>query len=266
MPKIKRRRNATDEREDEAKSKQENSCQEGDNSSQTEITDNRRMSLFPVPQTTQEARAARPLHPEEIKALISEFDGSYDAAIWIRKVKHYQKLYGWTDNATLLYATTRLFGPAKLWYNSVEEKIFGFHGFRVMLLTTFPNYHDEADIHRELMTVMKRQQETYDNYVFRVQNIASKGRVSEISVMKYIISGLSRDRLYNQFAANEYNTVYSLLKRIKWCESNFQLKKADTAGASAIRQPIRYFESGVKAGTNSSTVGPSDFICFNFRV
>nr|XP_029713311.1 uncharacterized protein LOC115257628 [Aedes albopictus] len=218
------------------------------------------MSLNSASQATQEARGARPLHPEEVRALISEFDGSYDATIWMRKVEHYQKLYGWTDNAALLYATTRLAGPAKLWYSSVEEKIFGFQGFKVMLLTTFPNYHDDADIHRELMTAVKAPQETYDHYVFRVQNIASKGQVSESSVVKYIISGLSRDKLYHQIAANEYTTVFSLLKRIKWCESNFLMRKPE-AGVS--RPPMRQSGSGGRAGTGAPAVGAADLICFN---
>lgn len=150
MPKIKRRRNATDELEEEKEEiKLERERQEEKKNIEPVTAHGNIMSLNTVSQASQDARAARPLHPEEVKALISEFDGTYDAAIWIRKVEHYQKLYGWTDNAALLYATTRLAGPAKLWYSSIEEKIFGFTGFKVMLLTTFPSYHDEADVHRE---------------------------------------------------------------------------------------------------------------------
>ncbi|XP_062553856.1 uncharacterized protein LOC134219168 isoform X1 [Armigeres subalbatus] len=261
MPKIKRRRNATDELEEEKEEiKLERERQEEKKNIEPVTAHGNIMSLNTVSQASQDARAARPLHPEEVKALISEFDGTYDAAIWIRKIEHYQKLYGWTDNAALLYATTRLAGPAKLWYSSVEEKIFGFTGFKVMLLTTFPSYHDEADVHRELMAVMKTAQESYENYVFRVQNIASKGNVSEASIIKYIISGLSRDRLYEQIASNEYNTVYSLLKRIKWCESNLRLKKTDAGTLGATRQPMRQSVPVVKVG---AIVAASELICFN---
>lgn len=154
-------------------------------------------------------------------------------------------------------------GPAKLWYGSVEEGIFGFQGFKVRLLTTFPSYHDEADIHRELMRVVKTPQETYENYVFRVQNIASKGKVSEVAVVKYIISGLSRDRLYDQIAASEYQTVYSLLKRVKWCELNFRMKKPDAGGSLGTRQLPRTAGLAVRAGSSVTTVGSTEFICFN---
>lgn len=205
------------------------------------------------------AQAARPLHPEEVKALISEFDGTYSAAAWIRKLDHYRGLYGWSTMATLLYATTRLTGPAKLWYNSVEEEVYSYEDFKVMLCNNFPGHHDEADIHRELMLAVKAPSESYDLYVARMQNVASRGQVSEPALVKYIISGLSRDRLYDLIAANEYATVFSLLKRIKWCESNLRMRKPE------IRHTQRPAGAGVRSekGTTAAAAGSTGFVCFN---
>lgn len=90
MPKIKRRRYGTDEREDEEEPADK---QEEEKLVNREfVAASEGMSLNPVPPAQRDAQVTRPLHPEEVRALISEFDGSYDAAIWIRKVEHYQKL------------------------------------------------------------------------------------------------------------------------------------------------------------------------------
>lgn len=141
MPKIKRRRVAIDEREDDIPE---------------DIPVAANNAIMQNPRNVQlELPATRHLHPEEVKALINEFSGEYAVNPWLRKVEHYQRLYNWTDNATLLYASTR---SARLWYISVEERIFTFHDFKTMIQATFPNYCDDADIHHELMAVVKKQQ------------------------------------------------------------------------------------------------------------
>lgn len=208
---------------------------------------------------------SRPLHPEEVKALISEFNGENAVTSWLRKLDHYKTLYNWTDAAALLYATTRLTGSAKLWYNSVEEDIFNFHDFKEMIAATFPNYVDDADIHRELMAAMKSNQESYEGYVFRMQNIASKGQMSQSSLIKYIISGLSRDKLYEQIVSAEYRTVMDLLKRLKWCEANFRMKKPNynVARISQASRPTGNDGRTAALVPVTSQAGSSDWVCFN---
>ncbi|XP_055614234.1 uncharacterized protein LOC129760599 [Uranotaenia lowii] len=239
MSRIKRRRLAVDEREEEENLQRLNRV---------------------TPNMNREFQSAmRPLHPEEIKPLIAEFSGECSVGPWLRKIQHYQRLYCWSDSATLLYAATRLTGSAKLWYSSVEEQIDSFQEFRVRILAIFPNFCDDVDVHRELMGVIKFNQESYENYVFRVQNIASKGEISQTSVIKYILSGLSRDKLYEQVVSGQYKTVFDLLKRLKWCESNIKLKKATFAPGN----------SGSVSRSNTGKVLPpparvaSAIVCFN---
>lgn len=279
---IKRRRLATDQREEENGLKQEQANEEDDWEREQAneeddweqegleyldddtITNTSIVNMIPAGAGIQQTTPfTRPLHPEEVKSLISEFSGESVAGPWLRKLEHYQKLYGWTETATLLHASMRLAGPAKLWYQSIEEMVFSFQGFKYMLLTNFPSHHDEADIHRELMAVIKSPLESYDIFVFKVQNIASKGQVPESSVIKYIISGLSRDKLYDYIASAEYSSVFNLLKRLKWCESNYRMKKPSTGGQ---KQRSVITKTVAQAGGGTGQVaGLSEFICFNCR-
>ena len=167
----------------------------------------------------------RLFHPEELKQLIPLFREGGGVTEWIESIDHYREMYVWTEKTTLLYATCRLAGAAQQWYIGARQMILSWADLKVGISLAFPDCEDEADIHRKLGNCVKDAKESYENYVFRVNALGQRGRLSAAAIIKYIISGLSYDSLYSSIAPKQYATIYELLEHIRYCESNLELCK-----------------------------------------
>lgn len=167
----------------------------------------------------------RYFHPEELKQLIPLFKEGGGISDWIQIVDHYRVLYSWSSKTTLLYASCRLSGAAYQWYLGERPSIPAWDDFKARIEIAFPDHEDEADVHRRLAKIVKEGKESYDNYVFRMNAIGQKGKLSSSAIIKYIISGLSFDPLYGSIAIRKYATIYELLEHIRYCESNQDMCK-----------------------------------------
>ncbi|XP_058810925.1 uncharacterized protein LOC131675799 [Topomyia yanbarensis] len=168
-------------------------------------------------------------HPEELKQLIPLFREGGGVTDWIETIDHYQEIYAWTEKTTLLYATCRLAGAAHQSFLSVRQTILSWMDFKQTILLAFPDHEDEADIHRKLAKCVKDSKESYENYVFRVNALGQRGKLSAAAVIKYIISGLSYDSIYSNIVSRQYTTIYELLAQIRYCESNQELYKRQSS-------------------------------------
>ncbi|XP_055622779.1 uncharacterized protein LOC129766284 [Toxorhynchites rutilus septentrionalis] len=164
-------------------------------------------------------------HPEELKQLVPVFKEGIDVKQWIEAFDHYRKLYLWSEKSTLLYASCRLAGAAHQWFLGVQQQISSWRDFKRMILLAFPVREDEVDIHRKLSRCIKDSKESYDNYVFRMNALGQKGKLSNAAIIKYTISGLSYDALYPSIASRQYDSIYELLNQIRYCEANQELFK-----------------------------------------
>ena len=68
----------------------------------------------------------QPLLPEALKQIILQFEDGVGVNHWLKVVDHSSGMYGWDDNTTMLYASSRLAGAAKEWYNGCRSEICTF--------------------------------------------------------------------------------------------------------------------------------------------
>nr|XP_029717551.1 uncharacterized protein LOC115260633 [Aedes albopictus] len=174
------------------------------------------------------AGGERYFHPEELKQLIPLFKEGSGVSDWLQTIDHYRVLYSWSSKTTLLYASCRLSGAAYQWYLGERPTIPAWDEFKAKICVAFPEHEDEADVHRRLAKCVKDGKESYDNYVFRMNAIGQKGKLSNSAIIKYVISGLSYDPLYGCIATRKYETIYELLEHIRYCESNQEMCKRRT--------------------------------------
>lgn len=167
----------------------------------------------------------RCFHPEELKQLIPLFKEGGGVSDWLQTIDHYRGMYSWSSKTTLLYASCRLSGAAYQWYLGERPSILAWDDFKAKICVAFPDYEDEADVHRRMAKCVKDGKESYDNYVFRMNAIGQNGKLSNSAIIKYIISGLSYDPLYGSIATRKYATIYELLEHIRYCESNQEMCK-----------------------------------------
>ncbi|XP_058840874.1 uncharacterized protein LOC131696346 [Topomyia yanbarensis] len=176
----------------------------------------------------------RYFHPEELKQLMPQFKEGGGVGDWIETVDHYRVLYSWSSKTTLLYASCRLSGAAYQWYLGERPSINAWDDFKAKICVAFPDHEDEADVHRRLAKSVKDGKKSYDNYVFRMNAIGQKGKLSSSAIIKYVISGLYYDPLYGSVATRKYESIYELLEHIRYCESNQEMCKRRNFPSKAI--------------------------------
>ncbi|XP_062704124.1 uncharacterized protein LOC134286516 [Aedes albopictus] len=179
-------------------------------------------------------------HPEELKQLIPVFREGCGVTEWINTIDHYQELYSWSEKTTLLYATCRLAGAAHQWFLGARQHILSWKDFKATILLAFPDHEDEANVHRKLSRCMKDSKESYENYVFRMNALGQKGKLSSAAIIKYVISGLSYDVLYPSIVSRQYASIYELLDQIRYCEANMELckRRSFPSRSSSQKQPV----------------------------
>ena len=160
--------------------------------------------------------SSRQFSLNEIVGLIGEFDGENSSVLfWIQTVEHWSKVYNWKDLEILKYASSRLVGAARLWYNGYTLKINSWEQLKDAIVREFPGRFTEADIHSRLRAMTKRTDESYVQFAYRVSETAARGNVSEESAVVYIVSGLSYDPIYNDVRCGNYSTIKQLVDHIK---------------------------------------------------
>nr|XP_029709206.1 uncharacterized protein LOC109622675 [Aedes albopictus] len=196
------------------------------------------------------------LHPDELKHLIPEFREGAGVTKWLNTIEHYAELYGWQDRTVLLYASCRLAGAAREWYNGFRDVINTFEEFDRFIKKAFPDQRNEADIHQELQQAVKMSGESYENFVFRVNALGINGSVSNAAIIVYIIRGLSNDPIYDCLVSRRYGDIYELLEHIKWCETNLHFRrKKGTA--------VQLAEITKTQARTMSTKQTQQIVCYN---
>ena len=182
----------------------------------------------------QASKINQPLLPEALKQIIPQFEDGVGVNHWLKVIDHSSEMYGWDDNTTMLYASSRLVGAAKEWYNGCRSEICTLSEFTAGLKRAFPDNRNEAAIHKELMSVAKRRDETYTAFIYRVNAIGKSGNVSDEAILTYIINGLARDRIYDNLVVRDYKDIYELMAHIQRCET--LLKMRDTPSTSSYQR------------------------------
>lgn len=159
---------------------------------------------------------------EEICGLIPEFRpgslSNLSASQWISHIENLRQIYGWEERMTLLYATLRLKDAAQFWYQSRQTVNDSWADFKGDLISGFPSDIDEASIHAKLIARKRKPAEPIENYFYEVCALAKRGRLSEETTRKYIISGLGDHHLLTVLTASSCKNNIELLAKIKQYE------------------------------------------------
>lgn len=178
----------------------------------------REMSVGSAHSNTAQAENRSPMSAVDAKALIPEFKSSNDmisSSQWLQQVESLKEIYGWNETATLFYAASQLKEAARFWYESQQAKINTWQSFKSELLQSFPPAVDESAIHIQLLSRVKRPDETMENFFYNIVAIGKRANLTEKTIMTYIISGLGDDQVKNVLAVSHCSTLTQLLEQIK---------------------------------------------------
>ena len=155
----------------------------------------------------------------EVSVLIPEFNPQINPNVsakdWLNNISQLKENYGWNDKTTLFYASLRVSGPARFWYTSTQNKLHSWTEFKSDMEKSFPDCSDDGDILFKIIHRKRKREECIENYLYEMVDLGKKIRLSEVSIMRYIITGVNDENLKGVLLASKSENVQELLKQIK---------------------------------------------------
>ncbi|XP_055701872.1 uncharacterized protein LOC129801131 isoform X2 [Phlebotomus papatasi] len=134
----------------------------------------------------------------ELKLLIREFDPSKNkdlyATEWIREIEQLGLIHNWDSGHKLLYASMRLGGIAKYWYQYSIKSINNWDDFKKGLMGNFPRTIDAAEVHSKLIAKKRRSVEMLEEYFHTTVQLGKRIKLSDDSIKDYLIRGLEQPK------------------------------------------------------------------------
>ena len=102
--------------------------------------------------------------------------------------------------------------------NSESKAITTWEIFKREIIKSFPGVCDSGEILLKIMSRKKRTNECIENYFYEIVALGKQIQLSEVSIIKYIISGLQNENLKGSLLGSNCSTTNSLLQQIKQFE------------------------------------------------
>lgn len=131
---------------------------------------------------------------QEINSLITEFNPdkkeNESAKEWIESLEALGEIYSWEPRKKMLYASVRLGGSAKMWYNAEKAHLTSWEIFKEKMIRNFPEVLRRSEIQQKLMNMKKRADQSVSNYYHEVKSLAVKIGWDEGLIKEHLIQGL----------------------------------------------------------------------------
>ncbi|XP_050540370.1 uncharacterized protein LOC126905012 [Daktulosphaira vitifoliae] len=157
----------------------------------------------------------------DVEESLSKFSGddAYPVNRWIEEIEEMASVLRWSDPEKLIYGKRLLMGTAQLYIQS-ERGITTWTILKDKLKNEFKSRMNTAAIHRSLSERFKKIDESYQQYVFKMKQIAQLGNIEEDSLIDYIIAGIrdlevNKMILYGATSIDELKLKLELYEKMK---------------------------------------------------
>ncbi|XP_059607533.1 uncharacterized protein LOC132255488 [Phlebotomus argentipes] len=135
------------------------------------------------------------LGAHEIELLIREFNPAKNpdlyASEWINEIELLGIIHKWEPYHLLLYASMRLSGVARTWYEYSLDSISDWDDFKQELINNFPRSIDAGEVHSRLMVKKRGANEMLEDYFHNTVKLAKRIKMDDDSIKDYLIRGLT---------------------------------------------------------------------------
>lgn len=183
------------------------------------------------------------MRSNEVEAIISEFDPDTNrgqsAEEWLNEIDSMAEIFGWDQRRTLLYACMRLKGPAKFWFDGCKQELRTWQLFRERLLENFPTVVDTAGIHKRLINLKRKPDQSVESYFHETVAMGRKIRLSDDLIKQYLINGLpyaSTRAVMSQDPAVTLPQFLNALIRVERATKDREKRYADASGRYGINK------------------------------
>lgn len=187
------------------------------------------------------------MRSNEVEVIISEFDPDTNrgqcANEWLNEIDSMAEIFGWDQRRTLLYACMRLKGPAKFWFDGCKQELRTWQIFKDRLLENFPTVVDTAGIHKKLINLKRKPDQSVESYFHETVALGRKIKISDELIKHYLIRGLpyaSTRAVMAQDPAVTLPQFLNALIRVERATKDGEKKDAGVSGRFGIyRTPGR---------------------------
>lgn len=200
----------------------------------------------------------------DIEDSIRTFDGKADYPIrtWISDFEEIAEVTGWNDLQRLIFAKKSLTGLAKLFIQS-EKGIKTWKRLKQKLIEEFEVKISSVQVHRLLMTRIKKKEESVQEYILVMREIGGRANIDPEVIIQCIIDGI-QDEVANKVILYGARTFTEFKGKVKLYE---QIKSTKFNQGSSYKNPPprnddkgkRRFENNHPSPQNRNRVGN----CFN---
>ncbi|XP_076686111.1 uncharacterized protein LOC143378248, partial [Andrena cerasifolii] len=173
-------------------------------------------------------------------------DDKVNVRCWLEEFEDMAELCKWSDIQKIVYAKRLLRGSAKLYVN-YEKCCRKWSEMKQALRSEFARVVDVHKIHKELSRRTKKTNESYQEYIYQMLEIAKQADMEVTATIKYIIEGIQDDEcnkmiLYGAKSVRELKEKfesYEAMKenaRVKSRRTEEKTKKAVREGVGAVMQ------------------------------
>ncbi|CAH0558570.1 unnamed protein product [Brassicogethes aeneus] len=150
--------------------------------------------LTPNVRNRSRARPCVQLTFGEVEESLEKFSGDDQADVrrWIEDFEDMTEMYIWTEVQKVAYAKRLLTGSARL-FVIYERCAKTWNRLKRALRDEFDDRVDSHRIHARLQERKKKTIETYQEYVYKMLEIATPAMVEKWSVIQFIIEGFADD-------------------------------------------------------------------------
>lgn len=155
----------------------------------------------------------------DVENTLENFSGDNNLSIeqWLKNFEGMAELCDWSDILKVAYARRLLTGSAAL-FEEFEDCAKSWIKMKKALLDEFGEKISSFQVHRELGQRRKKEDETYQEYVYKMMKIAAQAKVDVESIIQYIIEGIPDDAA-NKACLHGATTIRDLRDRLKQYEN-----------------------------------------------
>ncbi|XP_055689129.1 uncharacterized protein LOC129793278 [Lutzomyia longipalpis] len=196
----------------------------------------------------------------EMEALIPAFEPGQKNGLlaeeWIRKVDDAIVLFDMDAKQSLVAAVFRLKGAAKDWYEGNQGNIRSYSDFKKEILLNFPEKLSVAQVHHELKSRKKKEDESIEEYFHAVVKQARRIRLEDDAIRDYLIEGIPDTMMQGLLTAAPPSSLTEFLCFMKKVHTIIKDKSGNNSEEKKRYHPYKRW--GGKKGANDAGTSASE--------
>ncbi|XP_065358751.1 uncharacterized protein LOC135952661 [Calliphora vicina] len=220
------------------------------------------------PVSNRESRQRNVYSVKEISDTLPEYDPTKDSIFsveqFIDRVEKSMRAYDWDERCLMLAIYSKLKGPARLWLDASADLFVTWPDLATALKQEFSTVPDEADIHFKMSNATRKNEESINEYCFRMSALGRRHGLSESAIIKYTREGLKHRELQVAIATVRFKSMKEMREALDEYFTNIAgpsssrtmtaPKRMDNNNKNVNKTP----DSGAKPKTERKSI-----VCFN---